>query len=71
MELFEQEFGEIETIGIGDSENDLPMLASVDIPILVQKEPGRWAEVDSAKIYKVDGVGPVGWSKAVKELWGG
>ena len=69
-DLFKQELGEIETIGIGDSQNDLPMLASVDVPILVQKEPGRWAEVDSAKIHKVDGVGPVGWSKAIKELFG-
>lgn len=69
-DLFKQEFGEIETIGIGDSQNDLPMLEAVDMPVLVQKGPGEWAELDSPKAYKVEGVGPDGWSKAVKELFG-
>jgi mannosyl-3-phosphoglycerate phosphatase len=69
-DLFKQEFGEIETIGIGDSQNDLPMLEVVDVPVLVQKGSGEWAEVDSPKAYRVEGVGPDGWSKAVRQLFG-
>ena len=69
-DLFKQEFGKVETIGIGDSQNDLPMLEAVDVPVLVQKGPGEWAELDSPKAYKVDGVGPEGWSKAVRRLFG-
>ena len=68
--LFRQKFGDIETIGIGDSQNDLPMLAVVDIPVLVQKPNNRWEDLDLANIRKVEGVGPRGWSRAIQELVG-
>ena len=66
--LFGQEFGEVETIGIGDSQNDLPMLVAVDIPVLVQKPDKLWEEIDLTTIRKVPGVGPEGWRKAIEEL---
>jgi len=66
--LFRQEFGGVETIGIGDSENDLPMLAAVDIPVLVQKPNKLWEEIDLANVRKVPGVGPEGWRKVIAEL---
>lgn len=70
-ELFKQKFGEIRSIGIGDSSNDMPMLAVVDIPLLVQRPGNRWEELEIANIYHVRGVGPEGWSEAVKELVAG
>jgi len=71
LELFKREFGEVETIGVGDSQNDLSMLASVDVPVLVQSAADEWvAGIDLAGIYKVNGIGPEGWSKAIKELFG-
>ncbi|MFC2002012.1 mannosyl-3-phosphoglycerate phosphatase [Chloroflexota bacterium] len=68
--LFRNKFGEIETIGIGDSQNDLPMLAAVDIPVLVQKPGNRWEEVNSTSIHRTEGVGPEGWSAAIRKLFG-
>jgi len=68
IRLFEQEFGGVETIGIGDSENDLPMLAAVDIPVLVQKPNKLWEEIDLANVRKVPGIGPEGWKKVIADL---
>lgn len=69
--LYREMWGEIETIGLGDSLNDLPMLSTVDIPILVQKRDYAWENIDVPNLRKVQGIGPEGWSKAIKEIFGG
>ena len=55
-------------MGIGDSLNDLPMLLSVDIPVLVQKPGGVWEEINVPYLYRVDGIGPEGWARAVEKI---
>jgi len=67
-DLFRKKLGEVETVGIGDSPNDLPMLAVVDTPILVQKPGGRGEEIDLPRLKRIEGVGPEGWSRAIKGL---
>jgi len=69
-DMFRKKLGRVETIGVGDSGNDTPMLAAVDRPVLVQKPDGRWQEMALANLYRVDGIGPQGWVKAVAELTG-
>ena len=69
--LYREMWDEIETIGLGDSLNDLPMLSTVDIPILVQKRDYTWENIDVPNLHKVQGVGPEGWSRAIKEIFGG
>jgi mannosyl-3-phosphoglycerate phosphatase len=71
IELFSRKLGKIEAIGIGDSRNDISMLEAVDIPVLVQKADNCWEEIDLPGIYKVKGVGPLGWRRAIQELIGG
>jgi len=66
--LFEREWGEVRSVGLGDSLNDLPMLSKVDVPVLVQKPHGTWEKIKLGNIHRVEGVGPVGWKRAVKEL---
>lgn len=57
------------TIGIGDSLNDLPMLASVDYPILVQKPDGSYDPgVQLPHLIRAVGVGPVGWNRSLMDL---
>ena len=68
MGLFRKKLGRIETIGIGDSNNDLPLLSMVDIPILVQKPGQRWEETDLPNLKRIKGVGPEGWNQAIKKL---
>jgi len=68
IELLKKKSTEIRTIGIGDSANDLPMLKTVDIPVLVQKEGRRWEGMELPGLVKVGGVGPWGWREAILSL---
>ena len=68
IDLFRSKLGQIKTIAIGDSPNDLPMLSAVDIPILVQKPGGIWQEIDIPHLHRVEGIGPEGWARAVEEI---
>ena len=71
-ELYKREKrgSEIKTVGLGDSLNDLPMLKAVDIPILVKKPDGLHdPEINFPNLIRIDGVGPVGWNKAINELF--
>jgi mannosyl-3-phosphoglycerate phosphatase len=59
----------IETVGIGDSINDAPLLAMVDYPILVQKPDGSYdPDIHLPGIIRAPGIGPVGWNEAVLDL---
>ena len=68
VDLFHTKLGQVETVGIGDSLNDLSMLSVVDIPILVQKPEERWEEVNLPNLNRVKGVGPEGWSRAIEGI---
>jgi mannosyl-3-phosphoglycerate phosphatase len=69
--LYRQMWGEIEIIGLGDSLNDLPMFSVVDMPILVQKKDYTWENINLPHLRKVQGIGPEGWSRAIREIFGG
>jgi len=66
--LFKLNFGDTVTAGIGDDESDVAMLAAVNLPILVQGQDNRWRKVKVRDIRRVKGIGPEGWSRAIKEL---
>jgi mannosyl-3-phosphoglycerate phosphatase family protein len=55
---------------IGDSSNDAPMLAAVDFPFLVQKPGGVWTDLEAPGLIKIEGIGPAGFSAAVRMLLG-
>ncbi|HEY6260732.1 MAG TPA: HAD-IIB family hydrolase [Nitrospiraceae bacterium] len=58
-----------ETVGIGDSINDAPLLAMVDYPILIQKPDGSYdPDIHVSGMIRAPGIGPVGWNEAVLEL---
>jgi mannosyl-3-phosphoglycerate synthase len=67
-ELYKLNFGDIYTIGIGDSLNDAEMLAAVDLPILVQTVNNRWNKLKVKNLRRVTGIGPEGWTNAASEL---
>jgi len=68
IELYKLNFGDMLTIGIGDNENDLPMLAVVDEPRLVQIPKNRWVSIPVPNLKRVRGLGPKGWSRAIREV---
>ena len=58
------------TIGLGDSSNDLPLLESVDMPVLVRKKSSSYEQqiLNKLKVYKASGIGPQGWNQAILDL---
>ncbi len=59
----------LETVGIGDSLNDLALLLSVDHPVLVQKPDGSYdPDINLPGLIRAPGIGPAGWNHAVLEL---
>jgi len=71
IELFKLNFGNVYTIGIGDSLNDLEMLTAVDLPMLVQTMNKRWNKLNVKNLKRVTGIGPEGWAKAASGILGG
>lgn len=67
--LFQQQYGSIETIGLGDSANDLPLLQTVDRAFLVQKPNGQWQPISDCNIKKVWAIGPMGWKMAIESYF--
>lgn len=67
-ELYRKEYGEILTVALGDSPNDIPMLEKVDYPLLVQNPAGQYNRVNVANLIRTEGIGPEGWNKAVLSL---
>ena len=56
------------TIAIGDGLNDLPMLAVVDHPILVQRPDGTYDPgIHLPSLVKAPGIGPAAWNQAILE----
>lgn len=60
---------DFETVGIGDSLNDLPLLLTVDHPVLVQKPDGSYdQDINLPGLIRAPGIGPAGWNHAVLDL---
>lgn len=62
--LFDREFTTVETIGIGDSDNDFPMLNQVRKPFIVRKKDGSYA---SESYHHAEGIGPIGWQQVIEK----
>lgn len=68
-DLYRRQDPSLISVGLGDGLNDGPMLAAVDLPYLVQKPSGAWAEMDVPRLVRVEGVGPAGFCKVIRELF--
>jgi mannosyl-3-phosphoglycerate phosphatase len=69
--LYRQLYGEVRTVGLGDSPNDLDFLAAVDVPVLVARPDGTHDTEVRRKVSGVrlaSGAGPAGWNDAVLEI---
>lgn len=73
IDLYRQQYGEIRTVGLGDSPNDLDFLAVVDLPVLVAQPNGGHNDLVRRKVPRVQlavGAGPAGWNSAVLQMLG-
>jgi mannosyl-3-phosphoglycerate phosphatase len=57
------------TVGLGDSENDLSMLHSVDTPILIPHPDGSYLACSVPNLIKAQFPGSKGWNSALKECF--
>ncbi len=58
----------IVSVALGDSLNDLPMLESVDIPVLIPQWSGEYLDIRMSRLRKAKYPGSRGWSEAVEKL---
>lgn len=56
------------SVGIGDSENDLPMLEQVDIPVLIPKPHSRYQDFALPGLVRAEEPGSRGWNSAVESI---
>lgn len=71
IELYQAAWSEpIQTIGLGDSPNDVPLLQVVDIPIIVQKKSGEIDPMLQAQVEAEQTIqsGPAGWNETILEI---
>lgn len=62
--------GPLITVGIGDSENDIPMLMAVDRPFIVKKKNGTAIKTGLPTVRETAGIGPAGFNEAVADVIG-
>jgi len=60
--------GEHIVIGIGDSENDLPMLQQVDIPVLIPHRERGYLDICLPGLVKATEPGCRGWNEVVERI---
>jgi len=59
----------VKSVNIGDGMQDVPLLAVVDHPILLQKADGSFdSNVLLPRLVRTRGMGPLGWNNAVLKL---
>lgn len=68
--LYKKQFFNITSIGIGDNQNDLPMLLEVDYPIFLKKKRSVLPEALSFKkdLKVIQGTGPEAWNFAILDV---
>ncbi|MFZ5571009.1 MAG: HAD-IIB family hydrolase [Thermodesulfobacteriota bacterium] len=67
--IFQRHFSEkILTIGLGDSPNDLPLLRSVDIPVLIPHPDGTYEAFNLSRLIKAPYHGSKGWNAVMLAL---
>lgn len=65
---YRQQYGDVFTVGIGDSPNDAPMLAAVDRAYLVQRPDATWHDLALPHVRQLPAIGPAGFNLMVQEL---
>lgn len=69
IDLYRRKFKDIITVAIGDSPNDIPMLETVDYPVIVKKPDGCYdRQIDVPGLILAKGIGPEGWNRVVTGL---
>lgn len=66
--LYRMQYGDITTVGIGDSPNDTPLLLAVDHAYVVERPAGLRKQVYVPRIHRMQAVGPAGFVAMVDDI---
>ncbi len=69
IDMFKKKFGNVFTVAIGNSPNDVPMLERVEYPVIVKRPDGSYESINIPGLIRADGIGPVGWKEAILYLF--
>jgi mannosyl-3-phosphoglycerate phosphatase len=68
-EIFSENIkNKIISIGIGDSANDISMLRSVDIPVLIPHQDGSYENLDLENLIRAVRPGSEGWNRTMMDI---
>lgn len=66
IEVFKKVYdSSLESIALGDGENDIPMLEKVDLPIIIKNHKGKYLKTHIKNIQKSSFKGSKGWNEMV------
>jgi mannosyl-3-phosphoglycerate phosphatase family protein len=69
IKMYRRERGRVQTIGLGDSLNDWPLLKNVDRPVLIRHPDGSYdRRIKIPALIKTRLAGTAGWNQAVQAL---
>jgi len=71
LDLYRRQWGDVVSVGLGNSANDLPFLREVDRPVLVRNPDRSWdSEVIQSlpSVARTECVGPQGWREAIEQI---
>ncbi|MFA6902777.1 MAG: HAD-IIB family hydrolase [Gallionellaceae bacterium] len=69
LSMYRQQYGEVASIGLGDSLNDLPMLQAVDQPVLVRHQDGSFdTRINLPRLHRTSLPGPAGWNASLLKM---
>lgn len=67
--LYRRQYGDISSVALGDSLNDLPMLMAADQAVLVRHEDGSYeAGIDMPHLVRTQLPGPAGWNETLLQI---
>lgn len=66
INIFENLFNtKIKSIGLGDGENDIPLLESVNVPIAIQNHAGNYISLTTGQVQQSTYSGAKGWNEMI------
>jgi mannosyl-3-phosphoglycerate phosphatase len=69
LNVYRQQGRSVISIGLGDSQNDVPMLWAVDKAVVMQAQDGGYIEgLDHPDLLKARGRGPIAWNRVVLSI---
>jgi mannosyl-3-phosphoglycerate phosphatase len=66
--LYRRAFGSVQTIGVGDGQNDAEFLNAVEMPMIIRSRFAGALKLAVPRGYVTSASGPHGWSEAILQL---